>query len=267
VNEIASERPRPELRVLVPGAPDFAEAMPAPVQAPRRPRRPLLVTSWERRFVALAYAWGVGVLAWDILRYRLASFDGLGDWTLAVYGFYTVPFALAILAQFSAIPSLRAGVLAATLLPAAALTLLQEPDFGLTFLLLAAAAFAAGRSAGRQFWNLTTPERALVVAGAISVVWLAGLLLLYEGHRSKGAHCWVVTTAADGAITRDIFDHHPGTPHRLPLDAPPGAVMECLPSTVRALPLAEAMLLLGGTGILAVAALRPPRARNQSARI
>jgi hypothetical protein len=230
-------------------------------------RHALLVTSWERRFVALAYAWGVSVLAWDLIRLGPAALEGIGDWSLAIYAFYAAPFVLAVLAQFSAMPALRAGVLAATLLPAATLTLVQEPDFFFTFLLLAAATFAAGRSAGRQFWNLTTPERALVVAGAITVVWLAGLLLLHEGHRSKGALCWTVTTAESGARTREVFDHLPGTPHRLPGDAPSGTMMECDVNSIRALPFAEASLLLLGTGILAVAALRPPRARNQSARI
>jgi hypothetical protein len=233
----------------------------------RLPRRALLITSWERRFVAMAVAWALMVFVEDIFEQREQLFVGFGEWVIAAYAFYAAPFVLAALAQVSAAPSLRAGVLAATIVPAAALTLLQDAEFAPVFVFLSAAAFAAGRSAGHQFWNLTTPERALVVGGAISVVWVAGLLMIYSGHQGKGDHCWVVSTAEDGTTTREVFVHGPGQPHRLPLGAPPGVSMECLPGTLRALPLIEAALLLLGTAILSLAALRPPGARNQSSRI
>lgn len=215
----------------------------------------------------MAVGWAAMVFVEDVFEHREQLFEGFGEWVITAYAFYAAPFALAALAQVSSMPSLRAGVLAATLVPAAALTLLQDAEFGLVFVFLAAAAFAAGRSAGQQFWNLTTPERALVVAGAISVVWVAGLLLLYEGHRGKGEHCWVVTTADDSAPAREVFVHGPGDAHRLPLAAPTATSLECVPGTIRALPLIEAVLLLLGTAILAAAALRPPQARNQSSRI
>jgi hypothetical protein len=233
----------------------------------RRVRRTLLLTSWERRFIAMAVGWAFMVFAEDALRHGDHLFDGIGEWVIATYAFYTVPFVLAAAAQASATPSLRAGVLASTLLPAATLGLVQDFEFIPVFVFLSAATFAAGRSAGRQFWNLTTPERALVVGGAISVVWLSGLLFLYEGHRGKGEHCWVVSTSAAGEPVRAVFVHGPGTLHTLDLHAPAESVMECLPHPIDLLPLIEAGLLLLGTAVLAIAALRPPQARNQSARL
>jgi len=227
-----------------------------------------VVVSWERRFIALAVAWAVVVFVGDILEFGDSLFDGFGEWVIASYAFYAAPFVLAALAQVSAAPSLRAGVLAATLVPAAALTLLQDVEFAPVFVFLTAAAYAAGRSAGYQYWNLTTPERALVVAGAISVVWVSGLLLLYEGHQARGEHCWVTATADDGLLaTREVFVHGPGDPHRLATSAPASNSLECLPGNLRALPLIGAALLLLGTGILAGAALRPSQARNESSRI
>ena len=221
--------------------------------------------SWERRFIALAVAWALMVFVEDIFEFGDSLFAGFEAWSLASYAFYTAPFALAALAQVSAAPSLRAGVLAATLVPAAALTLLQDMEFAPVFVFLSAAAFAAGRSAGYQYWNLTTPERALVVAGAISVVWVAGLLLLDEGHQAGGDHCWVTATSEDELLTtREVFVHGPGDPHRLSPSAPTGASLECLAGGVGALPLVGAALLLVGTAILAGAALRPPQARNES---
>ena len=270
VDSIVSERPRPELRVVPPGAlaPLSPERGRGGSSMSRRPRRALVIVSWERRFVALAVAWALVVFVGDIVEHGDALFDGFGEWAIASYAFYTAPFALAALAQVSAAPSLRAGVLAATLVPAAALTLLQDMQFAPVFVFLTAAAFSAGRSAGHQYWNLTTPERALVVAGAISVVWVAGLLLLYEGHQARGAHCWVSTTAEDGLLaTREAFVHGPGDPHRLSPSAPASDSIECLPGNMRALPLAGAALLLLGTAILSAAALRPTQARNESSRI